>query len=54
MRLTTGGLVVLLSAIVAASTATSARGHGAGVCGSQLRDLKTLTDSGRNLIFFRP
>jgi hypothetical protein len=54
MRLTTGGLVVLLSAIVAASTATSARGHGAGACGSQLRDLKTLTDSGRNRIFFRP
>jgi hypothetical protein len=53
MRLATGGLVVLLGAIVAATTATSAPGTRAGVCGS-LRDLETLSDRGSSLIFFRP
>jgi hypothetical protein len=54
MRLTAGGLVVLLAVIVAASTATSAPGQKVGVCGSALRDLKTLSDPGRYLVFFRP
>lgn len=54
MRLATGGLVVLLGAIVATTTATSAPGRKLGVCGSSLRDLKTLSDPGRTLIFFRP
>lgn len=54
MRLTTGGLVVVLSVIVAASTAVSATAREAGACGSPLRDLKTLSDPGRGLVFFRP
>jgi hypothetical protein len=54
MRLTAGGLVVLLSVIVAATAAPSAPGQKAGLCGSSLRDLRTLSDPGRNLIFFRP
>jgi hypothetical protein len=54
MRLATGGLVVLLGAIVAATIATSAPGQRAGLCGSTLRDLQTLSDPGRTLIFFRP
>src|SRR5437763_9779986 len=54
MRLATGGLVVVLGAIVAAITATPAPGTRAGVCGSPLGDLKTLSDRGSSLIFFRP
>ena len=54
MRLTTGGLVVLLIAVAAATTAPSAPGQKVVACSSQLRDLKTLSDPGRSLIFFRP
>src|SRR5436190_24316779 len=54
MRLATGGLVVLLGAIVATSTATPAPGQRTGFCGSPLHDLRTLSDPGRGLIFFRP
>jgi hypothetical protein len=45
---------VLLSAVVAATTATTATARKAGPCGSALGDLKTLSDPGRNLVFFRP
>jgi hypothetical protein len=54
MRLATGGLVVLLSAVVATSVATSAPGRRIGVCATPLHDLRTLSDPGRSRIFFRP
>jgi hypothetical protein len=54
MRLTTGGLVVLIGVIVVAVAATSAPGQRPVVCGSPLRDLKTLSDAGRTLVFFHP
>jgi hypothetical protein len=54
MRLTTGGLVVVLGATLAATTATSAPAQKPDACGSQLRDLKTLSDPGRTLVFVRP
>jgi hypothetical protein len=54
MRLATGGLVVILTAVVAATTAASAPGSRTGICGSPLRDLKTLSDPARTLVFFRP
>jgi hypothetical protein len=49
------GVIVLTATVVAATTTpTSARNTIAASCGHELRDLKTLSDPRRNLIYLRP